>query len=47
MKPSFLVREEHREILSDIVDRLDRIPLAIRLAAGRSRLMSVKQINIA
>ena len=47
VKPSFLVREEHREILSDIVDRLDRIPLAIRLAAGRSRLMSVKQSNIA
>ena len=37
VKLSFLVREEHWEILSDIVDRLDRIPLAIRLAAGRSR----------
>ncbi|MBT3219240.1 MAG: protein kinase [Proteobacteria bacterium] len=37
--------ESHRAIVADIVNQLDCIPLALELAAGRARLLSLAQIR--
>ena len=42
--PDFAVTEDNAAIVSQVVRRLDGIPLAIELAASRLRLLSVAQI---
>jgi serine/threonine protein kinase/predicted ATPase len=44
VRPDFSLSAENREVVVDIVDRLDRMSLAIELAAARVQLMSPGQI---
>lgn len=43
--PDFEVRDDSREVLSSICRKLEGIPLAIELAAGRIRAMSPREID--
>lgn len=40
----FAVDEDNREAVRELVERLDRLPLAVKLAAGRIRLLSPDQM---
>lgn len=44
IKPEFTVNRENAEAIAEICSRLDGIPLAIELAAARSRLLQPAQI---
>jgi tetratricopeptide (TPR) repeat protein len=44
LRPDFALNEETRPVVTQIVERLDGMSLAIELAAGRSSLMSPSQI---
>ena len=45
INPVFDSTGQNSEIIGEIVDSLEGIPLAIQLAAGRARLLSAKQIR--
>ena len=43
-RPKFQLKEENAALVAEICRRLDGLPLAIELAAGRTRALSTKQI---
>ena len=45
VEPSFRVDRANAVFVNDIVRRLDGIPLALELAAGRTRVLSLEQIS--
>ena len=42
--PAFTIDQANRELVRQVCDRLDRLPLAIELAAARLRVLSVRQL---
>lgn len=42
--PTFVVDDSNREVIEDLVDRLDRLPLAIELAASRVNVLPPAQL---
>jgi predicted ATPase/DNA-binding CsgD family transcriptional regulator len=42
--PGFTAGPEHLQVIASICERLDRLPLAVELAAARTRMMSVDEI---
>ncbi|MGD2042360.1 MAG: adenylate/guanylate cyclase domain-containing protein [Acidimicrobiia bacterium] len=45
MRPQFKLQESTREVVTDIVRRLDGLPLAIELAAARLRVFTVEELR--
>jgi tetratricopeptide (TPR) repeat protein len=45
VRPGMSLTIEDRSILEDIVTELDGLPLALELAAGRARMMSLRQLR--
>ncbi len=44
-RPGFEIDDTNRELVADIVRRLDGLPLAIELAASRLRMLSLEQLR--
>lgn len=45
VNPGFIVSNENASALAEICSRLDGIPLAIELAAARTKILSIEKIN--
>ncbi|MEO0601003.1 MAG: winged helix-turn-helix domain-containing protein, partial [Myxococcota bacterium] len=45
LDPDFTVADTERPVLGELVDRLDRLPLALELAAARTPLLGIRELR--